>query len=345
LAKHGRDLFYEGDLARKIVAASEAGGGCLAASDLAAQHCEWVEPISADYHGYRVMEMPPNGQGIIVLLALRILAGFDVATLLQTDPAVVEHLILESLKLGFADAERYVGDPHFHEVEIEALLSESFIDSRRERIQLNRTLAAPTAGSLRGDTTYFTIVDKDRNAVSFITSLSDMFGSGMIAGNTGILLHNRAADFSLEPGHPNEVCPGKRPRHSILPAMVFEGDNLRLTLGCVGANMQPQGQVQILLNLLDRKMNFQEAIDAPRVRALGGLRISAEQTFASELIDGLASIGHQIIPGEETPADWIQPHEFARSFKGSAQAIAIDPKFGTLCGASDPRLDGVAIGY
>ena len=119
--------------------------------------------------------------------------------------------------------------------------------------------------------------------------------------------------------------------------MVFEGDHLRLTLGCVGANMQPQGQVQILLNLLDRKMNLQEAIDAPRVRALGGLRVSVEETFAGELIDRLATMGHQMISGEETPADWIRPHEFARSFKGSAQAIAIEPNFGTLCGASDPR--------
>src|SRR5262245_27497571 len=233
LGKYGRDLFYEGDLARKIVAASDAGGGYLGTSDLAAQHCEWVEPSSADYHGYRVMEMPPNGQGIIVLLALRILAGFDVAALSQTDPAVVEHLILESLKLGFADAERYIGDPHFHEVNVEGLLSETFIASRRDLIQLDKALSAPTAGRLRGDTTYFTIVDKDRNAVSFITSLSDMFGSGVVAGDTGILLHNRAAEFSLEPGHPNEVTLGKRPRHSILPAMVFEGANLRFTLGCV----------------------------------------------------------------------------------------------------------------
>ena len=345
LGKHGRQLFYKGEFAQKIVAASDAGGGYLTASDLAAQHCEWVEPISVDYRGHRVMEMPPNGQGLIVLLALRILAGFDIAALSQSDPAIVEHLILESLKLSFADALRYIGDPHFHEVEVEGLLSEPFIASRRGLIQLDKALAAPTAGRLRGDTTYFTIVDKNRNAVSFITSLSDMFGSGMVAGDTGILLHNRAAEFSLEPGHPNEVCPRKRPRHSILPAMVFQDDNLRLTLGCVGANMQPQGQVQILLNLLDRRMNLQEAIDAPRVRALGGLHISAEQTFASELIDRLASMGHQITPGEEAPADWIQPHEFARSFKGSAQAVAIDPKLGTLCGASDPRLDGVALGY
>ena len=132
LGKHGRDLFYEGELARQIVAASDAGGGYLTASDLAAQHCEWVEPISADYRGYRVMEMPPNGQGIIVLVALRILAGFDIAALSRTNPALVEHLVLESLKLGFADATHYIGDPHFREVEVEGLLSEKFIASRRE---------------------------------------------------------------------------------------------------------------------------------------------------------------------------------------------------------------------
>lgn len=345
LGTHAREMFYEGELAQKIVAASDAGGGYLAASDLAAQHCEWVEPISVDYRGYRVTEMPPNGQGLIVLLALRILAGFNIAALSQSDPALVDHLILESPKLSFADAERHVGDPHFHKVDVETLLSEAFTASRRDRIHLDKASAAPTAGSLRGDTTYFTIVDKNRHAVSFITSLSDMFGSGMVAGNTGILLHNRAAEFSLEPGHPNEVSPGKRPRHSILPAMVFENDDLRFSLGCVGANMQPQGQVQILLNLLDREMNLQEAIDAPRVRTLGGLRISVEQTLATERVARLASMGHQIVSGEEAPVDWIQPHEFARSFKGSAQAVAIDSKFGTLCGASDPRLDGVAIGY
>ena len=148
------------------------------------------------------MEMPPNGQGLIVLLALRILDGFDVSALWQSDPGVVEHLILEALKLSFADAERYVGDPDFHEFDALELLSEEFIASRRERIQFDKAMPAARAGTLHGDTTYFTIVDKDRNAVSFITSLSDMFGSGVVAGDTGILLHNRAAEFSLESGHP-----------------------------------------------------------------------------------------------------------------------------------------------
>jgi gamma-glutamyltranspeptidase/glutathione hydrolase len=345
LGKHGRDLYYTGDLAHKIVAASDAGGGHLKLPDLAGQHSEWMEPISATYRGHRIVEMPPNGQGLIVLMALRILEGYDLAGIFRSDIAMAEHLILEALKLGFADAERYIGDPRFGRVDVEQLLSDAFTASRRGLIRKDRAIPTPAAGTLRGNTTYFTVVDKDRNAVSFITSISDIFGSGMVAGDTGIILHNRAAEFSLEPGHPNEIAPGKRPRHSILPAMVFRGEDLRMTFGCMGANMQPQGQVQILVNVIDLGMNPQQAIDASRVRVLGGNRISVESTFAPDVVARLASFGHEIIRGEGPPADWLQPHDFLHSFMGSAQAILIDPAFRTLCGGSDPRLDGVAIGY
>jgi gamma-glutamyltranspeptidase / glutathione hydrolase len=276
---------------------------------------------------------------------LRILEGYDLASLFRRDLATAEHLILEALKLSFADAERYIGDPGFAAVDVEQLLSDAFIASRRSLIRMDRAIPTPTAGALGGNTTYFTVVDKDRNAVSFITSISDVFGSGMVAGDTGIILHNRAAEFSLERDHPNEIAPGKRPRHSILPAMVFRGDDLHMTFGCMGANMQPQGQVQILVNLIDRAMNPQQAIDASRVRVLGANRISVESTFPPDVIARLASFGHEIIPGEAPPADWLQPHDFLHSFMGSAQAIVIDRAFGTLCGGSDPRLDGVAIGY
>jgi gamma-glutamyltranspeptidase / glutathione hydrolase len=345
LGKHGRDFYYTGDLAQKIVAASDAGGGYLKLPDLAAQHSEWMEPISASYRGHSIVEMPPNGQGLIVLMALRILEGFDLAALFRSDIATAEHLLLEALKLSFADAERYVGDPRFGHVDVEQLLSEKFIAWRRSLICMDRTISTPTAGALHGNTTYFTVVDKDRNAVSFITSISDIFGSGMVAGDSGIILHNRAAEFSLEAGHPNEIAPGKRPRHSILPAMVFHGNDLQMTFGCMGANMQPQGQVQILVNIVDRGMNPQQAIDASRVRALGGNRISVESTFPPDVVARLASFGHEIIPGEQAPPDWLQPHDFLHSFMGSAQAIVIDCELGTLCGGSDPRLDGVAIGY
>jgi gamma-glutamyltranspeptidase/glutathione hydrolase len=345
LGKHGRDYYYAGDLARKIVAASDAGGGYLSLPDLAGQHSEWTDPIAATYRGHRIVEMPPNGQGLIVLMALRILEGYDLAGIFRSDMATAEHLILEALKLSFADAECYIGDPRFGRVHVEQLLSDAFIAPRRDLICMDSAIATPTAGALCGETTYFTVVDRDRNAVSFITSISDIFGSGMVAGDTGIILHNRAAEFSLEPGHPNEVAPGKRPRHSILPAMVFQGGDLHMTFGCMGANMQPQGQVQILLNMIDRGMNPQQAIDASRVRVLGGNRISVESTFPPDVIARLASFGHEIIAGEEPPTNWLQPHDFLHSFMGSAQAIVIDPTFGTLCGGSDPRLDGVAIGY
>jgi gamma-glutamyltranspeptidase/glutathione hydrolase len=345
LGKHGRDFYYTGDLARKIVAASDAGGGHLKLSDLAGQHSEWMEPISATYRGHRIVEMPPNGQGLIVLMALRILEGYDLAGIFRSDIAMAEHLILEALKLSFADAERYIGDPRFGPVDVEQLLSDAFTASRRGLIRKDRAIPTPVAGTLRGNTTYFTVVDKDRNAISFITSISDIFGSGMVAADTGIILHNRAAEFSLEPGHPNEIAPGKRPRHSILPAMVFRGEDLHMTFGCMGANMQPQGQVQILANVIDRGMNPQQAIDASRVRVLGGNRISVESTYAPDVIARLASFGHEIISGEGPPTDWLQPHDFLHSFMGSAQAIRIDPAFRTLCGGSDPRLDGVAIGY
>ena len=345
LGRHGRDYFYAGDLARKIVAASDASGGFLTAVDLAGQHSEWMDPISATYRDHRVVEMPPNGQGLIVLMALRILEGYDIAGIFRNDIAAAEHLILEALKLSFADAERYIGDPRFGRVPVEQLLCDPFIASRRALIRMDTAIPNATAGHILGNTTYFTVVDRNRNAVSFITSISDVFGSGMVAGDTGIILHNRAAEFSLDAGHPNEIAPGKRPRHSILPAMVFRGDELHMTFGCMGANMQPQGQVQILLNMIDRGMNPQQAIDASRVRVLGGNRISVESTFPPDVIARLASLGHEIVPGEEPPTDWLQPHDFLRSFMGGAQAIVIDQALGTLCGGSDPRLDGVAIGY
>ena len=345
LGKNGRDYYYAGDLARKIVGASDAGGGYLKLPDLAAYRSEWMEPVVAEYRGHSIVEMPPNGQGLIVLMTLRILEGYDLAGFFQRDIAVAEHLILEALKLSFADADRYIGDPRYGQIDVEGLLSDAFITSRRSLIQLDRALPTVTAGSLQGNTTYFTVVDKDRNAVSFITSISDVFGSGTVAGDTGIILHNRAAEFSLERGSPNEIAPGKRPRHSILPAMVLRGDRLHMTFGCMGANMQPQGQVQILLNMIDRGMNPQEAIDAPRVRVLGGNRISVEPTFPADTIARLASFDHLIVSGEAPPANWLQPHDFMHSFMGSAQAIMLHPEFNTLSGGSDPRLDGLAIGY
>ena len=178
-----------------------------------------------------------------------------------------------------------------------------------------------------------------------VTPSGGWLQSSPIVPGIGFCLNSRAQMFWLRHGLPSSLAPGKRPRHSILPAMVFRGDALHMTFGCMGANMQPQGQVQVLLNMIDRGMNPQQAIDASRVRVLGGNRISVEATFPSDVIARLASFGHEIVAGEAPPTDWLEPHDFLHSFMGSAQAIMLDPALGTLCGGSDPRLDGVAIGY
>lgn len=189
------------------------------------------------------------------------------------------------------------------------------------------------------------MVDQHRNAVSLITSISDVFGSGIVPEGTGIILNNRGCEFSLDPQHPNVVSPHKRPYHSIIPAMVFHQGNFLMTLGCMGGNMQPQGQVQILSNLIDRKMSLQEALSAPRVRLLENNKCALEESFPSSTIEGLIRLGHDRIPGDAPPIDWTSPHWFVQSFKGSAQAIMVDPNYNTLVGASDSRLDGLPIGY
>ena len=264
--------------------------------------------------------------------------------LFNKSEALASHLIIEAIKLCFADATRCVADPRFVETPVEHLLSAEYLGGRRGLIQRDRALENPPAGRVYGDTTYLTVVDRDRNAVSLITSISDVFGSGIIVPGTGIILHNRGADFEMEAAHPNHAAPGKRVRHTIIPSMMLAPDgSLKLSFGCMGANMQPQGQVQILVNILDRGMNLQQAVDAPRVRSLDGRRISIEQHPDSNFADELKALGHDAVVGEEIPADWMLPHDFMRSFEGSAQAISIEGE--SLCGASDPRLDGIAVAW
>lgn len=346
VGQQGRDAFYAGEIRDRIL---EVLGkdGFLVESDFAPLQAEWVEPISATYRGHRILELPPNGQGIVVLMALRMLERFDLQSTFESNAAGAAHLIIEALKLAFADASAYVADPRLSDVPVERLLSDAYLHPRSALIQPNHSLENPTAGRIYGDTTYLTVVDKDRNAVSLITSISDVFGSGIIVPGTGIVLHNRAADFVMERGHPNAAAPGKRVRHTILPAMMLNPDgSLRLSFGCMGANMQPQGQVQILVNLIDRGMNLQQAIDAPRVRVLDGRRISVEPHPAhAGYAEYLAALGHEVDKGEKIPADWTLSHDFMRTFEGSAQAILIEHGGHAICGASDPRLDGIACAY
>ncbi len=340
IGKHGRGAFYAGDVRDRILEALSRSGGFLDADDFGRVQAEWVEPIRGAYRGRIILELPPNGQGVVALMALGILEGFDLERVFAESEARAKHLILEAVKLAFADAIACVADPRFAATPLARLLSADYLAERRALVEPDRALDAPPAGRVYGDTSYLTVVDRNRNAVSLITSISDVFGSGIIAPGTGVILHNRGADFEMDPSHPNCAAPMKRVRHSILPSMMLEPDgSLAMSFGCVGANMQPQGQVQILVNLIDRGMDLQQALDAPRVRALDGRRISVEPHRDPGMADKLAAMGHEVVAGEQVPSDWSEPHDFMRSFEGSAQAIALQGE--ALAGASDPRLDGV----
>jgi gamma-glutamyltranspeptidase / glutathione hydrolase len=333
LARGGRDAFYKGEIARAITDYCRANGGFLSMQDFAEHKSEWVEPISTDYRGYTVYECPPNGQGITALLALNILEGFDLARMSAT-PDLYYHTMIEAMKLAFADRNKYIADPAFAKVPVRQLLSKEYAASRRALIDPDKAIEDAVPGQIRNDsdTTYFTVVDKDHNAVSFINSLYELFGSGIVAGDTGIILHDRGAGFSLDPAHANRIEPGKRPFHTIIPAMVFKDGKLFMSFGVMGGGVQPQGHVQVLTNLIDMKMGLQQAIEAPRFRYLSGARVLLEDEMTEAVIKRLVERGHQ------------RAKESGVSM-GGGQAIMIDLTTGTLMGASDPRKDGLALGY
>ncbi|HWP45474.1 MAG TPA: gamma-glutamyltransferase, partial [Blastocatellia bacterium] len=333
LARGGRDAFYRGEIARAIVDYCQKNGGFLTMEDLAEHRSEWVEPISTDYRGYTVYECPPNGQGITALLTLNILEGFDLASM-SKQPDLFYHTMIEATKLAFADRNRYIADPAFASVPVAELLSKKYAAARRALISPDRVIQGPQPGQMpnHNDTTYFTVVDKDRNAVSFINSIYENFGSGIVAGDTGIVLHDRGAGFSLDPDHPNRIEPRKRPFHTIIPAMVMKDGRLFMSFGVMGGGIQPQGHVQVLVNFIDRGMSLQQAIEAPRYRYLSGDRVLLEDELTEPIINRLIERGHRRV------------REAGLSM-GGGQAIMIDPASGTLMGASDPRKDGMALGY
>ena len=336
LARGGRDAFYKGEIARSIADYCQKNGGFISMEDLAAQKSEWVEPISTNYRGYTVYEIPPNGQGLTALLMLNILEGFDLASM-SSEPDRFYHTLIEATKLAFADRNRYIADPAFARVPVAELLSKEYAAKRRALIDPNKALNLVNPGEINvgSDTTYFTVVDKDGNAVSFINSLFDAFGSGIVAGDTGIVLQNRGSGFSLDPNHPNRIEPGKRPLHTIIPAMVFKDNKLFMSFGVMGGAIQPQGHVQVLVNLIDLGMGLQQAIDSPRYRYVNGRSVLLEDEIPANVIDRLIAMGHVR----------ASPPGALRSSMGGGQAIMIDPVSKTLMGASDPRKDGLAIGY
>jgi len=338
IGREGRAAFYSGEVRDRIVETVQKGGGYLQAGDFDAIQADWVEPIRGSYRGHTILEMPPNGQGIVALEALAILEGYDIAAIFAADEVQACHLILEAIKLAYADAAATVADPRFLKAPIENLLDPEYIKQRRAALDRDHASDNPPAGRVFGDTTYLTVVDRDRMAVSLITSISGPFGSGIVIPGIGVVMNNRLADFVLVPGHPNAAAPHKRVRHTILPSMLLDASGgLKMSFGCMGGNMQPQGQTQILLNLIDRGMNLQQALDAPRVRFLDGRRVSLERHPLPDLGKRLAAMGHEVVWDGLTPAS---PGDVGESFEGSAQAILLEPE--SLCGASDPRLDGIA---
>lgn len=336
IAEGGRDAFYLGPIAEEIVRTSERYGGLLALEDFARHTSTWDEPISTDYRGYTVYECPPNGHGIAALIALNILADDDLADM-GPDSAEALHLQIEAMRLAYADAFTYVADPAMADVPVDGLLSRSYAEQRRLLIDPRHAAPAVYAGdpNVGHDTVYLSVVDDQGNAVSFINSLYYGFGSGIVAGNTGIMLQNRGAGFVLDEGHRNCIAPGKRPYHTIIPCMVLQGRWLYGSLGVMGGFMQPQGHLQVLVNLIDHGMTPQEALDKPRFEVMTDLEsVALEGSMDGALRGEMASRGHRL----------ADPSGSVFGF-GGGQAIVIDPQSGARLGGSDPRKDGCAIGY
>ncbi len=330
----GREAFYRGPLAERIAAYVERKGGLLTAADLATHTSTWETPSEVSYRGCRLLECPPNGQGLVALQALGILEGLDLPGM-RWGFAETLHLEIEALKLAFADAGRYVADPAQVEVPVAGLLSGPYLASRRALIdrQAAGTSYAPGVPGAHADTVYLTVVDEQHNAVSFINSLYESFGSGLVVPGTGIALQNRGALFCLDPRHPNCIAPGKRPYHTIIPALLLRGQELLASLGVMGGFMQPQGQVQVVSNLLDYGMSVQQALDAPRFRWLEGANVAFETGLSHPARLGLEKLGHAVT----TNASPLS--------MGGGQIIRINPESGALEGGSDPRKDGCAVGY
>ncbi len=335
IAKKGRDVFYRGEIAEAIVACSRENDGLITMRDLNEHTSSWVTPISINYRGYDVYECPPNGQGLVALLALNMLEGYDLQSLRHNSPDYL-HLLIEAMKLAFADADKYVADPDFADIPLESLLSKSYAKQRRHLIDTNKAKRTVKIGvpSNKGDTVYLVVTDKEGNSVSFINSLYNGFGSGIVVDGTGICLQNRGSLFSLEAGHPNCIEPHKRPYHTIIPAMVFKDGNLFLSFGVMGGFMQPQGHVQVLLNIVDFGMGVQTALDAPRFNYFQGSGCAFEPGILPEVRQELTKKGHRVVELDDP---------YSQEF-GGGQAIMVNSSTKTLIAGSDPRKDGCAIG-
>jgi len=356
IGKEGRDVFYKGEMAKAIESYMKENGGFLTYDDMAAHRSEWVEPVSTNYRGFDVWELPPNGQGIAALQILNILEGFDLADM-GIDSSQYIHSFVEAKKLAFEDRARFYADMEFADVPVDELVSKEYAEQRRKLINPDRAARSYPAGDEvleQGDTIYLTTADSDGNMVSLIQSNYRGMGSGMTPGRLGFVLQDRGELFSLEDGHPNIYEPGKRPFHTIIPAFVTKDGKPWMSFGVMGGAMQPQGHAQVLINMIDFGLNLQEAGDAPRIRHGGssqpaGVRgsdgsprptsvrmsdggtVYLESGFPQETVNELRSMGHVI---------GVDPGGY-----GGYQAIRRDEKQGVYYGASESRKDGHAAGY
>ena len=337
IAQGGRDAFYRGDIARKIVAFSESNGGYFTMRDFTDHDSVWVEPVSTTYRGYEIWEIPPNSSGILALMILNLLEDYDVASLGHNSAEAI-HLFTEAKKLVWADRNTYVADADANVLPTPSLISKSYASSRRALIDPTRAATTVTPGKPfeHSETVYLTVVDKDRNAISLIESIFGGFGSKVVPGDLGFALQNRGSGFSLEQGHLNTLEPHKRSLHTNMPGFVTKDAKPFMPFGVMGGPMQPQGHWQVLSNIIDFGMNLQEAGDAARVRhspsRYPGGTLAVEPGVSDDVVEELRRLGHHV-------------ERQGGGGMGGYQAIMINPETGMLHGGTDPRKDGQVAGY
>jgi gamma-glutamyltranspeptidase/glutathione hydrolase len=345
IAQNGRDAFYRGPIAEEIVAASRSRSGFFERKDFADHTSEWVEPVSTNYRGYDVWELPPNGQGIAVLEILNLLEGYNLRSM-GRQSADYLHLFVEAKKLAYADRAKYYADPAYHKLPVAELISKAYADRRRKQIDPRHAATSVPAGDplLAGghDTTLLCVVDKDRNCCSLIQSNSAHFGSRIVPGHAGFVMQNRGSGFSLDGTSWNALEPHKRPFHTIIPAFVTKEGQPWLCFGVMGGDLQPQGQVQVLVNMIDFGLDVQAAGDAARTShsgsqspsggamAASGGTVTLESGVPQANLDELVRRGHQVKRGGS-----------GAGYEG----IRIDQEHGTLSGGTEARKDGAAVGY
>lgn len=342
IVKGGRNEFYRGSIARDIDAFMKKNGGFLTYDDLSRHHSEWVEPVSTSYRGYDVWELPPNGQGIAALQMLNILEGYNIAEM-GFGSAEYIHVFTEAKKLAFEDRARFYADPTFGNVPVSQLISKKYAAERRKLIDNNRAVKLYDAGKIEaGNTIYLTVADKFGNMVSLIQSNYRGMGSGMCPTGLGFVLQDRGEMFTLQEGHPNVYAPGKRPFHTIIPAFITKNGEPYISFGVMGGDMQPQGHVQIVVNLLDFRMNLQEAGDAPRIYHSGSSEPTGEQMTDGGILHLESGIGTEVLQKLMRMGHVIQ---WNLGGYGGYQAIMWDSKNKVYYGASESRKDGQAAGY